>query len=285
MKCRTKLRLSSYARNIIEKAKEWDRKYLEVTVHAIDLYAPERHAKWFKLLLSRRNAREGSVVNPYTKSLWVADLLGAYVRRSNIQSGADNNCVHAMITLIHEEWAFADSSIKFDLSAAKKKVRNALAGTDYIGCFEAGLYKNEKYITDGKEGRLISFHFHALISSSSKSKLDRLCRRMRERFTPILRKKSGVHKSMRQTVEERADTLLYLAKMPFLGYRTIQNGSGNTVQRSTSKLSYESRWLLFQAMRNYRTPDLWLAGGSEVSTLREARVMLNKRRGIRRTRD
>jgi hypothetical protein len=86
-----------------------------------------------------------------------------------------------LITFTHKEWACADNNIQFNIGRAKQMVRNALMGTDFIGCFEAAVYNNEERETDGVVGKLISFHCHAISWASSYSLLSRL----RSRFKSI----------------------------------------------------------------------------------------------------
>ena len=78
-----------------------------------------------------------------------------------------------MVTFIDLSWAFPIDNIKFDLDAAKQKVRNALTGLSFIACFEAACYTNEEWETDGVSGKLVSFHCHALVWATNRSQLVR----------------------------------------------------------------------------------------------------------------
>lgn len=53
---------------------------------------------------------------------------------------------------------------------------------DYIAAIEGAVYPHTKWTTDGIAGCLVSFHFHAVIWSTSKSKLRRHQAKMRHPF-------------------------------------------------------------------------------------------------------
>ena len=81
--------------------------------------------------------------------------------------------------------------------------------------------------------------------------------------------------------EDVCKAVRYQAKMPALGYRTDRVGWGKKRQRS-AKLSYRSRYLLFQALQQYDLLDFWLAGGEGAKILHEARTKLHEHRERKR---
>ena len=152
-------------------------------------------------------------------------------------------------------------------------VRNALMGTDFIGCFEAAVYNNEEWETDGVVGKLISFHCHAISWASSYSLLSRLRSRIKGRFEPILGNRFGVRFAKLKTEKDLVTAVAYIAKMPTLGYRTFKRENGKKRQES-SKLSFKSRHHLFTALKKYDLFKFWLSGGDGVKAIRAARAKL-----------
>ena len=141
-----------------------------------------------------------------------------------------------------------------------------MAGTNFVACFEAVVYRNEYWYTDGTRGNLVSFHCHAIVWMGSLSGLRRLKQRIEGRFKPIL-SDSGVQVSKMKSV---ASALAYMAKLPVLGKRTVRKRSGKIGQEDTT-ISYRSRRNLFHAFKDYGTFDLWLGGKDGARALRSAR--------------
>lgn len=256
---------------LIEKAEEWDQRYLDVTVYSIERSDPERHRALVREFLGKENRGAFKATNAFSKKLWMLELLELFRRHGPCLPHWDEG-ICALVTLTHDEWATGDDNIQFNLTAAKKKVRAALAGTNFIACFEPALYTNEPY--GGCSGKLVSFHCHALVWVSRKSELDFLRKCIKGRFRPILGNKAGVHISARKSRRDVAQTIIYMSKMPFCGYRTIVGQGGKRLQQKTPRVSYRSRSKLFHAMSKYSVFNLWLAGGRGVEPLREARNKL-----------
>ena len=244
-----------------------------MTVHSIELSDPHRHRALTREFLSKENRGAFKATNAYSKKLWMAELLELF-RRDGACLPQWDGTICAMVTLTHEQWATGDNNIQFNLTAAKKKVRAALAGTDFIACFEPALYTNEEF--KGGDGKLLSFHCHALVWAARRSDLDFLRKSIKGRFTPMLGNKAGVHISQRKARRDVAQTIIYMSKMPCCGYKTIAGQGGKKLQQKTSRVSYGSRSKLFHAMAKYSVFNLWLAGGRGVGPLREARNKLKK---------
>jgi hypothetical protein len=269
--------------DLIREAEEWDSKYLDVIVHSVKLYAEDDYQGLIKEFLSHTNRGAFKLTNPHSKKLWLPELIQSFLRTRRVEHGhswkkalQERRVACAVVTLTHKDWACSDTNIQFDLKRAKQKVRNALVGTDFLASFEAAPYKNEEWKTDGKVGKLICFHCHAVAWSGSRSGLDRLRSRIKGRFEPILGNKSGARFDALKTENDLTKTIRYMTKMPFLGYRTVTNGKGKKTQRS-SNITFKSRWHLFNALKQYDLFEFWLAGGEGVNTLREARNRLKKK--------
>ena len=267
-------------KDLIKKAEEYDDKYLDVVIHSLDLYEPDRRYELAQEFLSRKNRGAFHLTNPHSKKLWLPELIQSFL---SIKGGDDepggwqealeeSKVACSLVTLTHEDWACADTNIQFDLGRAKQKVRNALAGTNFIARFEAAPYQNEDWETDGVIGKLICFHCHAIAWSSSRSDLDRVRSYIKPRFKPILGKEAGAHFAALKTEGDLVTALAYEAKMPLLGKRTVTNDKGKTTQRTSSRISYRTHRHLFHALKNYDLFQFWLAGGRDATgALRQAR--------------
>lgn len=268
---------------LISQAEEWDRKYLDVVVHSLEVYDSESRGQIVHDFLSRRNRGAFNLTNPHSKRLWLPELLKSFLYWRRKRYGRswqsdleDGQVACALVTLTHQDWACADTNIQFDLQRAKQKVRNALAGTNFIACFEAAPYKNETWVTDGEIGKLICFHCHAIAWPKRWSDLDRLREYIKPRFTPILGNPSGIRIDRLKAEDDLQRALRYMTKMPFLGYGTITNGQGKKTQRS-SKITFHSRRQLFHALKQHSLFDFWLGGGEGTHILREPRNRLKKK--------
>jgi hypothetical protein len=265
--------------DLIKKAEGYDDLYLKVMVHSVELYS-ERSYDIINEFLSRKNRGAFNLTNPHSKRLWLVEVLNEFLaeRRRSLGSkwreALQSDAAFSLVTLTDEAWACADTNIRFDLKLAKQKVRNALAGTNFIANFDAALYKNETWVTSGVKGKLISFHCHAVVWGRNRTELDRLRTYIRPRFEPILGNENGARFDTLKTLEDVAGALAYLPKMTYLGYRTKVDAKGKKTQVSTPKLTYESRWHLFNELKKYSLFEFSLAGSEGVQILRAARNRL-----------
>ena len=269
--------------DILKKAEEYDDHYAEVMVHSIELYG-DRSDEIIEEFLSHRNRDAFNLTNPHSKRIWLVEVLNEFLAEHRQQAGSKwrqaehEQAAFALVTLIHKGWVCSEKNIKFDLAKAKRKVRNALAGTNYIGNFDVALYTNEDWTTEGIKGKLVSFHCHAIVWARNRTQLDRLRQRIRPRFEPILGKSNGAHFKALPTVEDATSALSYSRKMPFLGYRTTVNRVGKKTQKKTAKLTFESRWHLFNELNKYSLFDFSLSGGGGTRILRAARHRIKPQR-------
>jgi len=287
--------------DFVAEARKWDDLYLHSTIHAVELDEhPYQVKQVIQEFLSRKSLGDFKATNPFAKRVWLKELLIAfYGHECNSKSPAqdedeggrfplmaglkEGRVVCALVTFTDKSWACPDTHIEFDLSRAKQKVRNALNGLSYVAAFEAAYYVNEKWEKAGKEGNLVSFHCHTVVWATHYSQLSRCRKRIKPRFKPILGNKSSVRFDALKKAEDVCKALRYQAKMPALGYRTDRVGWGKKRQRS-AKLSYRSRYLLFQALQPYDLLDFWLASGEGAQVLREARSKLHEHRERQRLR-
>ncbi len=271
---------------LLEKARSWDKRYLKVTINAIN-YAFDDPSVCRALIdefLSSRNRNEFSASNPHSKDLWLQRLLEAVRQRGRRRLGIRKTKgwselgyrdeAIALVTFTHRGWVCNDKQINFDLARAKKKIRNAMDGLGYIACFEPAIYTNEVWTTGGVTGKLICFHCHAIVWASSLSSLKRWRKKKRDRFDPILGNQSGARIDQLATSSDVLNTVLYLAKMPYHGYATKKR-NGRITQRS-AKISLGTRARVFMKMKDYRTSDFWFGGGTGRRILQEARKSLPK---------
>ena len=266
---------------LIKRAEEYDDLYLNVMVHSVELYS-DRSDEVIEEFLSRRNRETFNLTNPHSKRLWLIELLNGFLAEHRQRVGSKwreverDQTAFALVTLTHKGWVCSQNNIQFDLARAKQKVRNALAGTNFIANFDAALYTNEDWTTEGILGKLVSFHCHAVVWARNRSELDRLRKYIRPRFEPILGNANGARFDSLDTVDDAVRALAYQFKMPFLGYRTTVNQKGKKTQVSTPKLTFLSRWHLFNELNKYSLFDFSLSGGAGAHILRTARNRLKK---------
>ena len=257
----------------VAEANRWDDLYLHSTIHAVELYHRQSDVREIILkFLSRKNRAAFKLTNPFSKRIWLRELLGAfYGSDSNYQGREEDRfplmaglregrVVCALVTFTDENWACPDTAIEFDLSRAKQKVRNALNRLSFVAAFEAAYYVNEDWEKNGKKGKLVSFHCHAVVWATHYSQLARRRFRIKPRFRAILGNKSGVRFDVLKKADDLCRAIRYQAKMPARGYRTVAQASGKKTQTS-AKLSYVARYRLFTALAQYDLLDFWLAGG------------------------
>ena len=220
---------------LIKKAEEWDETYAEVTVHALEIYDQDQVDDLQREFLSHKNRGAFHLTNHYSKRLWVTALLQSFLNsrrklygRSWQQELQNGKVACALVTIVHKDWACADNNIQFDLNRAKRKVRRALVGSNFIANFEAAPYRDERWETNGESGKLICFHCHAIVWAGSLSGLRRLQQKIQGQFKPILGAKRGVNMRRLPTENDLAGALVYNAKMPVLGKRCIPTSRGRT---------------------------------------------------------
>jgi hypothetical protein len=215
---------------------------------------------------------------PNPVQYWYEDKEYRYPLMAGLREG---RVVCALVTFTDANWACPDTHIEFDLRQAKQKVRNALSGLSFVAAFEAAYYVNEQWEKEGNQGKLVSFHCHAVVWATHYSQLSRCRKRIKPRFRPILGNKSGVRFDALKKAEDVCKAVRYQAKMLALGYRTVPRGWGKKTQTS-AKLSYLSRYRLFTALQQYDLLDFWLAGGEGATVLRQARTKLYEHRERKR---
>jgi hypothetical protein len=270
---------------VVAGTRKWDDLYLQSTIHAVELYQDPREVqRVIQKFLSGRNKGAFKLTNPWSKRLWLKELLIAFYGRDEWRkkSGApdrddpfypymegpyplmaglkEGRVVCALVTFTDKSWACPDKAIEFDLARAKQKVRNALTGLSFIAAFEAAYYTNEKWKKNGNKGNLVHFHCHAVVWATHYSQLTRRRKRIKPRFRPILGSKTGVRFDRLKKSDDVCKAVCYQAKMPARGYRTVTKANGKKTQK-VADLSFKQRYRLFTALQQYDLLDFWLAGG------------------------
>jgi hypothetical protein len=277
----------------VAEANKWDDLYLHFTIHAVELYHDQSQVREIILeFLGRKNRAEFKLTNPFSKRIWLRELLSAFLSdpkrpktkhekeygRVGMLTGLKRGLVAcALVTFTDENWACPDTAIEFDLNRAKQKVRNALNGLSFVAAFEAAHYVNEEWEKNGKRGKLVSFHCHAVVWATHKSQLARRRFRIKPRFRAILGNKSGVRFDVLKKADDLCKAIRYQAKMPARGYRTVAQANGKKTQK-VANLSYAQRYRLFTALAHYDLLDFWLAGGEGRWIFRSARKSLAEHR-------
>ena len=274
------------ADEIVAAAEKWDSMYLKGTTHSVELYEHAQDVQEIvQEFLSRKNRGAFKLTNPFSKQIWLRELIGVIfdrdVRKTGLVSlgeGLKNGLLAcALVTFTDESWACPDTNIEFDVERAKQKVRNALNGLSFIASFEAAYYINETWERDGKRGKLVCFHCHAVVWATSRTQLSRRRTAIKPRFRPLLGNKTGVRFDALKKANDVCSAIRYQAKMPALGYRTVKGNGGKKTQKS-AKLSCLSRYRLFKALQRYDLLDFWLGGGEGAGVLSKARKKLTEHR-------
>jgi hypothetical protein len=290
---------------VVAGTRKWDDLYLQSTIHAVELYQdPHEVQRVIQKFLSGRTKGAFKLTNPWSKRLWLKELLIAFYGSDEWRkkSGApdrddpfypytegpyrpyplmaglkEGRVVCALVTFTDESWACPDTAIEFDLARAKQKVRNALNGLSFVAAFEAAYYTNEKWKKNGNDGNLVHFHCHAVVWATHYSQLTRRRKRIKPRFRPILGSKTGVRFDRLRKADDVCKAVCYQAKMPARGYRTVTKANGKKTQK-VADLSYKQRYRLFTALQQYDLLDFWLAGGEGKTIFGAARKKLAEHR-------
>lgn len=72
---------------LIKEADKWDRRYLDVTIHALERYDGDRCNELVREFLSRRNRGAFHATNPHSKRLWLPELMQEFLALQRQQHG------------------------------------------------------------------------------------------------------------------------------------------------------------------------------------------------------
>ncbi len=163
---------------------KWDKEYQLAIKAAVRLYQkPDRAAHIIQKYVSKESRVDFNLVNIYSRRIFRHQLL---MEASDMEQGLFVPGVAVMLaTFADRDWAFSDRALNFDYDSAKQKIRNAMAGMNFVGVIEAGYYPGVEWCTDGQRGNLVSFHAHVVLWAGSKSKLKRHQQKISGRFTPV----------------------------------------------------------------------------------------------------
>ena len=198
--------ISDAVSKALVEAQDWDQKYLRAQVRGVELGSVEDSEELIEQFLAPEAAGRFRATNPYSKEVHLTTLMQILVHQFNRRLNRGNRgnpdreirgTAFAFITFTDRAWATSDKDIQFDLRIAKRRVRNALRGLEYVARFEAAYYVNEPHSQGGKEGKLVLFHCHALVWSSSASKIRRARDKFGHRFVPPVHGNAGIETATR----------------------------------------------------------------------------------------
>jgi hypothetical protein len=255
----------------LKSAEKWDRKYLSAAKEAITALSPTEEIAERRIgkYLSEDRRGEFNLANSYSRALFRRHLL---VAASELEDELYKpGRVVMMATFVDQSWAFPDHEIEFDFEAAKQKIRNAVAGMDYIGAFEPAVYPAEELTTESGTGSLVSFHAHAIVWSTSESQLRRHKLKIAKRFTPLAgdEKLSFPRLDNLKTTADFRTTLRYASKMPVDGYERVEENDEIRQRHTTLEDVHYFRLIGF--LRHHTVFDAWFAGGEGSQILKSAK--------------
>jgi hypothetical protein len=238
---------------------------IEQSYQQNEIMGHEKGSRTIRAYLSQEKLADFNLVNPYARKVFREHLL---MEVADVEGGqfATGGAV-MLATFADHAWACCDRACNFDFDKTKQKIRNALSGMDYIAAIEAGVYPHTKWTTDGVTGCLVSFHCHAVVWRTSKSKLRRHQARIAARFKPVHEddKKLPFLNNLK-TLKDVLKALRYLTKMTLEGYPRKSSGTQEHVP-----LDAGHHYRLFKFLRGRSLFDAWLAGGKDTEVLRHAK--------------
>jgi hypothetical protein len=247
-----------------------DQEYLVAQKAAISEHeGHKRGTQTIQKYLSRERLGDFNLVNPYARKVFRKCLL---LEVADLENPTISDAGVVMLaTFADHEWACCDRDYKFDFDKAKQKIRNAFEGMDYIAVFEAAVYPESKWTTNGTTGCLVSFHCHAVIWSTSESKLRRHKRAISARFEPVFEGETTTYPVLNdlKTIMDLLKVLRYVTKMPLEGY--LKKRKDGKVSQEHAQLEAGHHYRLFKFLRDRSLFDAWFAGGKGGAILREVR--------------
>jgi len=127
----------------LKPSNKWDREYLKAVSNAIRMYQPEEADKIIQQYLSEESQGELNLTNTYARRIFRGALLTA--ARSVETNLFRKGTIVMWASIVTRDWACCDRAIDFDYDLAKRKIRNAFAGKNFIGVIEPGYYPHEKW--------------------------------------------------------------------------------------------------------------------------------------------
>ena len=218
--------------------------------------------------LSMETADHFNLVNPFSRRLFRKRLLEEVADLEGTLTG--NTGVVMMATFADRTWACGDKAYDFEFDKAKQKVRNAMAGMNLIAAIEPGIYSNIVWGTDDSEGCLVSFHCHAVVWSTSESKLRRHKQEIAGRFEPVQKGWKTAFPVLNDlgTFVDVLKVFRYATKMPLNGYKY---DADKGTQKDDIPLKPGHHYRLFKFLRDRSLFDAWFAGGTGSKVLRTVR--------------
>ena len=124
---------------LIETAKFFDKQYLDLTIHSLELYDQFECSELVRKFLSKRNRWAFKVTNPHSKQVWLPALLQAFLGNRRRVGGrrvwrdvyGEQKMACAMVTFVDRDWAFADGAIRFRLAESEAKSSQRFGGHQF----------------------------------------------------------------------------------------------------------------------------------------------------------
>ncbi len=155
----------------LKPSDKWDQEYLKAVTSAIREHQPDKAEKIIQRYLSEERQAELNLTNTYSRRIFRTALLAA---ARSVETNLFRKGVIVMwASIAPRDWACCDRAIDFDYDLAKRKIRNAFAGKNFIAVIEPGYYPHEKWKSGDQVGSLMSFHAHIVVWDTSRSKLQR----------------------------------------------------------------------------------------------------------------
>lgn len=174
------------------------------------------------------------------------------------------------VTILEKDWNTSERNFAFDLEGASRKVRNALAGLNYVAAFEFGTFTNLCVNDDEGRSRTISPHVHGIVWGQNKRKIEDHMRKRRCRFSGGVVEGKSIQFKELKTREDIARVVHYMAKAPLIGYRVRPTKDGKFTANKT-RLPYVSHLRNFEILNSYSMDELLISSREGASIVRQIR--------------
>lgn len=221
--------------------------------------------------LGPATTRDQLAGNPLVRMAWRTALGREIINqfnRSNSESNARYPTRFWFVTILEKDWNTSERNFTFDREGASRKVRNALAGLNYVAAFEFGTFTNLYMNDDDGRSRTVSPHVHGIVWDQNKRKIEDHMRKCRTRFSGGVVEGKSIQFKELKTEEDIARVAHYMAKAPLIGYRVRPMKDGKFTSHKT-RLPYISHFRNFEILNSYSMRELIFSGGEGVKIVRQ----------------
>jgi hypothetical protein len=228
----------------------------------------KRYRKWSNLpVLHGSDAFYLPAVNYKARIKWGREFIRKLYHFFNLADDDDGPIKPIFLVTLAEKSALTtDQARPINLSRIKRKLTAGMVGLSYIGMIEPGYYNIIFDQAGEKQNNVVSWHGHFLVWGISHKQLDRHLRKIKPRFTPIMRGLCAVHKK-EIPPDQFGYKLWYIAKSPRKEYSigrrlNCDERTGNARFKQNSRnMRPGHRVRLFDLMREMYLDQLAMAGG------------------------